>query len=70
MSTHLGFQYSISEQIFVRAGMLNDSAGDVSFSSLGFGFNFEAISFDLSYLLADEFDPHADMLKFSISGSF
>jgi len=50
--------------------MLNDSAGDVSFSSLGFGFNFEAISFDLSYLLADEFDPHADMLKFSISGSF
>ena len=36
----------------------------------GFGFNLESIKFDLSYLLADEFDPHADMLKFSISGSF
>ena len=70
MSTHLGFQYSISEQIFVRAGMLNDSTGEVSFSTLGFGFKLESIAFDLSYLLADEFDPHADMLKFSISGSF
>lgn len=70
MSTHLGFQYAMSEQIFIRAGMLNDSTGDVSLSSLGFGFNLESIKFDLSYLLADEFDPHADMLKFSISGSF
>ena len=70
MGTNLGFEYSVSEQIFLRAGIVSDSAGEVNYSSLGFGFNLETIGFDLSYLLADEFDPHSDMLKFSLSGSF
>lgn len=70
MGTNLGFEYAVSNQIFLRAGMVSDSAGEVNYSSLGFGFKLETIGFDLSYLLADEFDPHSDMLKFSLSGSF
>jgi long-subunit fatty acid transport protein len=70
MITNLGFEYSVSDQIFLRAGLVSNSAGEVNYSSLGFGFNLETIGFDLSYLLADEFDPHSDMLKFSLSGSF
>tara|TARA_B000000609_G_scaffold125729_1_gene99675 strand:- start:831 stop:1763 length:933 start_codon:yes stop_codon:yes gene_type:complete len=69
MGTNIGFQYAISDQIFLRAGMVND-AGEVSYSTLGFGLKMNSIGFDLSYVMADDFDPHAEMLKFSIVGSF
>ena len=69
MGTNIGFQYEVSDDIFLRAGLVND-AGDVSYSTLGFGLKRDSIGFDLSYVMADDFDPHAEMLKFSIIGSF
>ncbi len=43
----------------------------LNYSTLGFGFNLIPFGFDLSYVMAlDDFDPHSDMLKFSIKWFF
>jgi len=70
MITNFGIEYNLVEQFKVRAGMLNDSSGDVSYATIGMGASFDSIGIDLSYIMGGELDPHSNMMRFSLSGSF
>jgi len=42
----------------------------LSYTTMGLGADFGVIGVDISYVMGGELDPHSDMLRFSLSGSF
>jgi hypothetical protein len=54
----------------LRAGFLSDPSGDLNYTTLGLGADLGAIAFDVSYVIGGELDPHSNMVRFSLSGSF
>jgi hypothetical protein len=42
----------------------------VNYTTLGFGLDFESLGFDMSYIIGGKLDPHSDMVRFSLNGSF
>lgn len=67
---NLGLEFYLVENFALRAGLINDPSGDLSYTTLGVGADLGAIGFDISYMLGDKLDPHSDMVRFSLSGSF
>ena len=67
---NLGLEYYLVENFALRAGFLNDPSGELSYTTLGVGADLGTIGFDLSYMMGDNLDPHSDMVRFSLSGSF
>tara|TARA_Y100000389_G_scaffold24070_1_gene20771 strand:+ start:6523 stop:7461 length:939 start_codon:yes stop_codon:yes gene_type:complete len=70
MVTNLGIEYYLVEDFALRAGMINDPSGDLSYTTLGLGARLDALGFDVSYIMGGELDPHSNMVRFSLSGSF
>tara|TARA_B100000427_G_scaffold328808_1_gene342874 strand:- start:21 stop:956 length:936 start_codon:yes stop_codon:yes gene_type:complete len=67
---NLGLEYYLVENFALRAGLINDPSGDLSYTTLGVGADLGAIGFDISYMMGEKLDPHSDMVRFSLSGSF
>ena len=67
---NLGLEYYLVENFALRAGFLSDPNGDLSYTTMGLGADFGVIGVDISYVMGGELDPHSDMLRFSLSGSF
>jgi len=70
MIYNLGAEYKIVDNFVARAGFINNSSGDINYTTIGFGVDLTSLGLDLSYIIGDELDPHTDMIRFSISGSF
>jgi hypothetical protein len=70
MVTNLGVEYLLVDNFALRAGMVNDPSGDLSYTTLGLGANLDGFGFDVSYVMGGELDPHSNMVRFSLSGSF
>ena len=70
MVTNLGVEYYLVEDFALRAGIMNDPSGDLSYTTLGLGARIDALGFDVSYIMGGELDPHSNMVRFSLSGSF
>ena len=70
MVTNLGVEYYLVEDFALRAGIMNDPSGDLSYTTLGLGARIDALGFDVSYIKGGELDPHSNMVRFSLSGSF
>ncbi|MDB3883661.1 PorV/PorQ family protein [Candidatus Marinimicrobia bacterium] len=70
MVTNLGVEYYLVEDFALRAGIMNDPSGDLSYTTLGLGARIDALGFDVSYIIGGELDPHSNMVRFSLSGSF
>ncbi len=70
MVTNLGFEYYLVEDFALRAGFMNDPSGELSYTTLGLGARIDALGFDVSYIMGGELDPHSNMVRFSLSGSF
>jgi hypothetical protein len=70
MVTNLGVEYFLVEDFALRAGIMNDPSGDLSYTTLGLGARIDALGFDVSYIMGGELDPHSNMVRFSLSGSF
>ena len=70
MVTNLGVEYYLVEDFALRAGIMNDPSGDLSYTTLGLGARLDALGFDVSYVMGGELDPHSNMVRFSLSGSF
>ena len=70
MVTNLGVEYYLVDDFALRAGIMNDPSGDLSYTTLGLGARIDALGFDLSYIMGGELDPHSNMVRFSLSGSF
>ena len=68
--TNLGAEYYLVEDFALRAGFLSDPSGDLNYTTLGLGADLGAIAFDVSYVIGGELDPHSNMVRFSLSGSF
>ena len=68
--TNLGAEYYLVEDFALRAGFLSDPSGDLNYTTLGLGADLGAIAFDVSYVIGGELDPHSNMIRFSLSGSF
>ena len=68
--TNLGAEYFLVEDFALRAGFLSDPSGDLNYTTLGLGADLGAIAFDVSYVIGGELDPHSNMVRFSLSGSF
>lgn len=68
--TNLGAEFYLVEDFALRAGFLSDPSGDLNYSTLGLGADLGAIGFDVSYVIGGELDPHSNMVRFSLSGSF
>jgi hypothetical protein len=67
---NLGLEYYLVENFALRGGLLNDPSGDLSYTTLGVGADLGTIGFDLSYMMGGDLDPHSDMIRFSLTGSF
>jgi hypothetical protein len=70
MVTNFGVEYYLVDDFALRAGIMNDPSGDLSYTTLGLGARIDALGFDLSYIMGGELDPHSNMVRFSLSGSF
>jgi hypothetical protein len=70
MISNFGIEHKIVENFLLRAGLINDSSSNITYSTFGFGMKYDSFGFDLSYLIGDELDPHSDMLRFSFSSAF
>ena len=70
MVTNLGVEYFLVEDFALRAGIMNDPSGDLSYTTLGLGARLDALGFDVSSVMGGELDPHSNMVRFSLSGSF
>jgi len=70
MIYNFGAEYKIVDNFVARAGFINNSSGDINYTTIGFGVDLTSLGLDLSYIIGDELDPHTDMIRFSISGSF
>ena len=70
MVTNLGVEYYLVDDFALRAGIMNDPSGDLSYTTLGLGARIDALGFDVSYIMGGELDPHSNMVRFSLSGSF
>ena len=70
MVTNFGIEYYLVDDFALRAGMLNDPSGDLSYTTVGLGARLDAFGFDVSYVMGGELDPHSNMVRFSLSGSF
>ena len=68
--TNLGAEFYLVEDFALRAGFLSDPSGDLNYTTLGLGADLGAIGFDVSYVIGGELDPHSNMVRFSLSGSF
>jgi len=68
--TNLGAEFYLVEDFALRAGFLSDPSGDLNYTTLGLGADLGAIAFDVSYVIGGELDPHSNMVRFSLSGSF
>tara|TARA_S200000501_G_scaffold377479_1_gene436018 strand:- start:1838 stop:2773 length:936 start_codon:yes stop_codon:yes gene_type:complete len=68
--TNLGAEYYLVEDFTLRAGFISDPSGDLSYTTLGLGGDLGTIGFDVSYVMGGNLDPHSDMIRFSLSGSF
>ena len=68
--TNLGAEYFLVEDFALRAGFLSDPSGDLNYTTLGLAADLGAIAFDVSYVIGGELDPHSNMVRFSLSGSF
>jgi len=68
--TNLGAEFYLVEGFALRAGFLSDPSGDLNYTTLGLGADLGAIGFDVSYVIGGELDPHSNMVRFSLSGSF
>ena len=67
--TNLGLEYYLVEDFALRGGFMSDPSGDLNYTTLGLGADFESFGFDVSYVMGGELDPHSDMIRFSLSGS-
>ena len=70
MIYNFGAEYKIVDNFVARAGFINNSSGDINYTTIGFGVDLTSLGLDLSYIIGDELDPHTDMIRFSINGSF
>ena len=70
MVTNLGFEYFLVENFALRAGFMNDPSGELSYTTLGIGARLDPVGFDVSYVMGGDLDPHSNMVRFSLSGSF
>jgi len=68
--TNLGAEFYLVEDFALRAGFMSDPSGDLNYTTLGLGADLGAIGFDVSYVIGGELDPHSNMVRFSLSGSF
>jgi hypothetical protein len=67
---NLGAEYNIAESFSFRAGLINNPSGELNYTTIGFGLDFESLGFDMSYIIGGKLDPHSDMVRFSLNGSF
>ena len=70
MIYNFGAEYKIVDNFVARAGFINNSSGNINYTTIGFGVDMTSLGLDLSYIIGDELDPHTDMIRFSINGSF
>jgi len=70
MIYNFGADYKIVDNFVARAGFINNSSGNINYTTIGFGVDMTSLGLDLSYIIGDELDPHTDMIRFSINGSF
>ena len=47
-----------------------DPSGVLSYTTLGIGARLDPVGFDVSYVMGGDLDPHSNMVRFSLSGSF
>ncbi len=67
---NLGAEYNVAESFSFRAGLINNPSGELNYTTIGFGLDFESLGFDMSYIIGGKLDPHSDMVRFSLNGSF